>query len=344
MFSWYHHSALTIVHLSDVSGTMSFTKSVWFKRGWTLQELLASPTVLFYTRDWSLYMNRTSANHKTDSATLRELQEATGIEESHLRKFSPGADDARSKLRWASTRLTTQAEDIAYSLFGIFQVSLPAMYGETAQGALGRLLAEIISQLGDTSILDWVGQASPFHSYFPASVTPYQAVLRTQTVPNDPSKHNIVDLEKKYELYNALAQLPSPRFIGRRLVLPCIVHRVLGVKQLETSSTTSQHDYEIVASGLVPLRLPLPRLQEGSGTDLSYALVRPWNPKLFHRLAQEAILVGLVEWLGQSFNALLLESLHRNEYRRIASNCLINARIEDLASVVCGDCQVLEIV
>ncbi|KIO12624.1 hypothetical protein M404DRAFT_124407, partial [Pisolithus tinctorius Marx 270] len=155
MFSWYRWSSLTLVHLSDVSEAGSLADSMWFKRGWTLQELLASPIVLFYMQDWSLFMNHDVANHKTDPAVLAELQKATGIAEQHLTNFYPGMDDARSRLQWASGRRTTRPEDIAYSLFGIFKVHLPVLYGESAENALGRLLAEIISQSGDVSVLDW---------------------------------------------------------------------------------------------------------------------------------------------------------------------------------------------
>ncbi|KAI6014966.1 hypothetical protein F5J12DRAFT_717640, partial [Pisolithus orientalis] len=155
MFAWYRQSALTVVHLSDVSDTGSFGNSEWFTRGWTLQELLAPATVLFYTQDWSLYKNLTRANHKNDVAVLEELQKATGIESRFLTSFSPGMDDARSRLQWASKRCTTRPEDIAYSLFGIFNLHMPILYGESPENALGRLLAEIISHSGDISILDW---------------------------------------------------------------------------------------------------------------------------------------------------------------------------------------------
>lgn len=37
MFSWYRRSALTIVHLFDVSGDDVLSSSAWLKRGWTLQ-------------------------------------------------------------------------------------------------------------------------------------------------------------------------------------------------------------------------------------------------------------------------------------------------------------------
>ncbi|KAG6326595.1 hypothetical protein ID866_12494, partial [Astraeus odoratus] len=43
MFLWYRMSAITIVHLGDIPGAApagALVSSVWFKRGWTLQELL----------------------------------------------------------------------------------------------------------------------------------------------------------------------------------------------------------------------------------------------------------------------------------------------------------------
>ncbi|KAI6106751.1 hypothetical protein EDD16DRAFT_1490261, partial [Pisolithus croceorrhizus] len=155
MFSWYRRSALTIVHLSDIPSTGSLGTSEWFRRGWTLQELLAPQTILFYTKNWSLYKNLVGSNHKTDVDMMEGLEKATGIESRFLTNFSPGMDDARSRLQWASSRCTTRPEDIAYSLFGIFNLHLPVLYGESAEKALGRLLADIISQSGDISVLDW---------------------------------------------------------------------------------------------------------------------------------------------------------------------------------------------
>ncbi|KAL4062035.1 hypothetical protein J3A83DRAFT_4055167, partial [Scleroderma citrinum] len=155
MFSWYRRSTLTIVYLADLSRDDMLSSSAWFKRGWTLQELLAPHTVLFYTQDWSLYRDSAASNHKKDDNVLNELEDATGIAPHHLTNFKPGLDNARSRLQWASGRRTTEPEDVAYSLLGIFNVFLPIIPGESAENALGRLLAEIISQSGDISVLDW---------------------------------------------------------------------------------------------------------------------------------------------------------------------------------------------
>lgn len=74
MFGWYRRSALTIVHLSDVSDDAVLFNSVWFERGWTLQELLGPHTMLFFTQDWSLYGGHVCSNHKEDSILLAELE------------------------------------------------------------------------------------------------------------------------------------------------------------------------------------------------------------------------------------------------------------------------------
>ncbi|KAI6009226.1 hypothetical protein EDC04DRAFT_2774005 [Pisolithus marmoratus] len=348
MFSWYHQSSLTIVHLSDVSDTASLVDSVWFKRGWTLQELLASPKVLFYTQDWSLYKNCTSLDHKKDCAVLSELQEATGVGERDLQHFHPGMQDARLRLTWASRQFTTRPEDIAYSLFGIFKVHLPALYGESAEHALGHLLAEIIAHAGNVAVLDWVGMASSFHSCFPANLMPYFVMPGMHLASRTLSKHNGLDVEIK-QLCSNLASLPRPQFVNRRLVLHCITHGVSMVKLRETLLGTQSYVYEIHASGLMPLEFTSSvqlELEEGSGTNPQYVLIRPWHPPSPHLLACDTMDTTwkLLEQLSQSFNALLLMRLPHNEYRRIASDCAITACPQDFASVVGSKLQKLEIV
>ncbi|KAG2738612.1 hypothetical protein P692DRAFT_201730900, partial [Suillus brevipes Sb2] len=158
MFTWYRDSALTAVYLSDVppsSKSGALAKSAWNTRGWTVPEFLAPKNILFYQNDWSLYLDDRSSNHKESITIIQELEEATGIDAQVLVSFQPGMTSARDKLQWASTRETTVQEDIAYSLFGLFGVQLPILYGENKQNALGRLLQEIVSRSGDITALDW---------------------------------------------------------------------------------------------------------------------------------------------------------------------------------------------
>ncbi|KAI6040985.1 hypothetical protein EDC04DRAFT_3110447 [Pisolithus marmoratus] len=339
MFSWYHRSSLTIVFLSDVSNAGLLANSVWFERGWTLQELLASHTILFYTQDWTPYMNHESVNHKTDPALLEDLHKATEIAKPHLTNFYPGMDDARSRLRWASGRRTTRPEDIAYSLFGIFKVHLPILYGESAEHALGRLLAEIILGSGDVSVLDWVGEASSFNSCFPANLVPYQTVPRIQRIPSDPARRNDLDFEKSQKLYSKLAGLPRAGFVNNKLMLPCIIHQVTEVRPQCSPSSSSRYTYEIHGSRLTPLEVALSvNLNEDAGR---YILVRPWHPKALPMQTDrnDNAVWELLAQLEQPFHALLLEKLPYNEYRRVASECMITACPQDVHSIL--DSQVL---
>ncbi|KAI6108244.1 hypothetical protein F5141DRAFT_1215985 [Pisolithus sp. B1] len=344
MFSWYHRSSLTIVYLSDVSDTASLANSAWFKRGWTLQELLASRTLVFYMQDWSLFVNSEASNHKADPTMLKELQRVTGIAVRHLKDFSTGMDDARSRLRWASGRHTTRPEDVAYSLFGIFKVHLPVFYGESAENALGRLLTEIISQSGDISVLDWVGEASSFHSCFPADLTPYQTVSCMQSTPGDPTRCNSFHFEGAQKLYNTLSKLPRPRFVNRRLILPSIAYRVMAVNLLRTATSPPSYTYEIHASYLMPLVLTL-SICLGDG-PMTYILVRPWHPRWLEKQTVNEIDATweVLEQLEKPFNALLLTRLPHNEYKRIASNCTITARVQDPASIADSEILSLDII
>ncbi|KAG2367935.1 hypothetical protein BDR07DRAFT_1478513 [Suillus spraguei] len=176
MFVWYRHSALTIVCLynvlpSSLSGALA--KSVWNKRGWTFQEFVAPKTLIFYQKDWSLYLGDRSPNHKLSPTIMKELKDVTGIDAQAVIAFHPGMSDARQRLQWASSRTTTLQEDIAYSLFGIFGVHLPVIYGERKQNALGRLLQEIVARSGNITVLDWIGQPSKFNSCLPAYIASY---------------------------------------------------------------------------------------------------------------------------------------------------------------------------
>lgn len=126
----------------------TFTESLWFTRGWTLQELLAPAKLIFYDCIW------TAIGSKCD---LRyEIHRRTGIREHALENFSPypGYYSVAEKMVWAAGRNTTRPEDRAYSLLGIFDVNMPMLYGER-QKAFQRLQEEIMKRTNDTTIFIW---------------------------------------------------------------------------------------------------------------------------------------------------------------------------------------------
>ena len=141
MFKWYEGSALTVVFLFDVPSLSPrgyLTDSIWNTRAWTFQEYHASRVVRFYTKDWTLYRNIDVPNHKESLEIISEMEEATKVSAQALKALRPGLESIREKLCLASTRKSTYVEDAAYSLLGIFTVTLPVVYGE-GNKALGRL-------------------------------------------------------------------------------------------------------------------------------------------------------------------------------------------------------------
>ncbi|OAX31885.1 hypothetical protein K503DRAFT_727529 [Rhizopogon vinicolor AM-OR11-026] len=239
-FTWYRNSALTIVYLSDVlplSKASALAKSAWITRGWTLPELLAARVVLFYQKDWTLYLDDRSPNHKESVAIIQELEDATGIDKQALLSFRPRMRNAREILQWAASRVTTLREDIVYSLRSIFDVHIPVIYGGGKQNALGRLLQEIVAESGDVTVLDWVGKSSEFHSCLPADIASYGSPSYTLPSLSEDDMQTPLSLlrnasapEFAVRLYTMLNSLCVPRFAARRLHLPCIVFRVMEVR------------------------------------------------------------------------------------------------------------------
>ena len=291
MFIWYRHSALTIVYLSDVppsSESGALAKSIWNTRGWTVQEFLAPRVALFYQKDWTLYLNDHSPNHKKSVTIMQELGNATGIDARALLAFRPGMRDAREKLKWASTRVTTLQEDMAYSLFGIFGIHLHVIYGEKKQNALGRLLQEIVAQSGDITALDWVGRPSEFNSCLPADITPYKAppcispsLSEYEIQMSISSLQNEGFGESASTLYSLLDNLTAPRFANRRLHLPCLVFTITEVAQRHGQDLDMCSAYEVKADGLQDLQIitedRLVQFSPARPSRRTFLLVRPWN-------------------------------------------------------------------
>jgi hypothetical protein len=294
MFVWYRHSALTIIYLSDVSRSSksgALAESAWNERGWTVQEFLAPNVVIFYQKDWSLYLDDRTPNHKKSIAIIQELSYATGIDPRVLVNFQPGMKGAREKLRWASRRVTTWQEDIAYSLFGIFGVNLPVIYGEKKQNALGRLLQEIIACSGDITALDWVGKPSEFNSCLPADITSYEVAPCTLPSPSEDeiqtavlSLLNTTCVELASNLYTVLCDMRTPRFAQRRLSLPCIVFRVTAVRRRHDEDHATYFAYEVKAQGLNDLVIStkdkLVQFSRTRPVQQTFLLVRPWDRSL----------------------------------------------------------------
>lgn len=293
MFQWYHESSLTVVHLKGVfsdSELGALEESLWNTRAWTLQEFFASKVIRFYTEDWKPYLPREEMfNHKESAVIMREMAHATGVEATELLSLRPGSDNVRQKLRLASTRYATKQEDIAYSLFGIFDVSIPVTYGEGQRRALGRLLQEVLTRSGDATILAWTGKASDYNSCLPAEISVYREPLSSHLplpIAEDQMETLLSELETSspfhdsaVELYDRLVILPTPRLVSRRLSLSCIVFLLRTITgPFADKNEPSVRVYRAMASALGEVEI---RTTDNLSGLTNLVLVHPWLQSLF---------------------------------------------------------------
>jgi hypothetical protein len=152
MYCWYQKAEVCFVYLEDVSpgtlislGSMSTVR--WFLRGWTLQELVASPKVEFFANDWTFLGSKTGHSDA--------LSSITGIHAEALCNKPVAEFSIAQRMSWASKRTTTRPEDIAYCLLGLFGVNMPLLYGEGEVKAFVRLQEEIMRDSDDQSIFAW---------------------------------------------------------------------------------------------------------------------------------------------------------------------------------------------
>lgn len=148
MYKWYSLAQVCIVYLQDVCHLGEFHISQWFKRGWTLQELIAPKSVRFYDRNWRFL--------GTKQNLLRELVKITRIPAAMLSNVeAPHQYSVAQRMSWAAGRRTKREEDRAYCLMGLFDVQMSINYGEGTRHAFLRLQAKILSISRDDSIFAW---------------------------------------------------------------------------------------------------------------------------------------------------------------------------------------------
>ncbi|KIJ13643.1 hypothetical protein PAXINDRAFT_116963 [Paxillus involutus ATCC 200175] len=176
MYKWYSDASVCIVHLARSSSIRDFPSEPWFTRGWTLQELLAPRRMRFYGRDWTPICGEPRDRHvndKQDESILVAISRLTEIPQNDLRNFSPSCNRVSEKMRWAAKRATTKVEDIAYSLIGIFKVSMPIAYGEGTE-AFYTLMKVIAGQCTEPWFFAWCGEPSPYSCALPSSPACYR--------------------------------------------------------------------------------------------------------------------------------------------------------------------------
>ncbi|PQE05113.1 hypothetical protein CJF31_00006091 [Rutstroemia sp. NJR-2017a BVV2] len=145
MFRWYRNAARCYVYLTDVLTNRRtdlspepweapFQNSRWFTRGWTLQELIAPPSVEFFCPNSMRIGDKKSLEEQIHKITRIPVSALRGRPLSHF-SFD-------ERVSWAINRETKREEDLTYSLLGIFDISMPVIYGEGKENAFRRLNRE----------------------------------------------------------------------------------------------------------------------------------------------------------------------------------------------------------
>ena len=349
MFSWYRDSSFTLVYLRDVSSELQedggLQGSIWNTRVWTYQEYLAAKRVQFYTGDWKPYLGLTLENHKESPVVISEMEQASHVSAEQAATLQHGLDRVREKLSLASRRQTTHAEDIAYSLLGIFGVAMPVIYGEGTR-AVGRLLEHILTGSGDATILAWTGTANDYNTCLPKDLTVYSEVVP----PHIPAlmetgeldrtvkglRSSLPDLPLATTLYKQLAHLPLPTLASSRLRLPGIVSSVTKIICI------SDPDPETQLLMFLATTTIFGNVQIRTASDLSKMkylyVVHPWihplldqDEEFSHGVPEvdEMSALRLVARLRQPFGGLLFERVSRLDHKRVAADSLIMTRICD---------------
>ncbi|KAF4544070.1 uncharacterized protein LTHEOB_6736 [Lasiodiplodia theobromae] len=160
MYSYYASASVCYAYLEDVESgedpnaqDSSFRKSLWFTRGWTLQELIAPPTVVFFAKDW--------VEIGTKASLADTVESITGIERKFFLGTPPFSASISKRMSWAARRETSRTEDRAYCIMGLFNVFMPIMYGER-ENAFLRLQQEILKKSTDHTIFAWDYETSNY--------------------------------------------------------------------------------------------------------------------------------------------------------------------------------------
>ena len=157
MFPWYHGSEICYTYLADYDisdPNAELSKSRWFTRGWTLQELIAPAQIRFYDESWKSIGTKEDLSEQLSAITGIGPEVLVASTHRYLEETLAQVPIAK-RMSWAAERETTRIEDMAYCLLGIFGINLPLLYGEGERSFM-RLQEEIVKSSNDLSLLAWL--------------------------------------------------------------------------------------------------------------------------------------------------------------------------------------------
>ena len=302
---------------------------IWVSRGWTLQEMIASKRLRFYSKRWTLleeaddrdtdeaeqnisissfrYRARL-VDHRANDLWGNALVNTTGVPLADLTNFKVGTRDVRSRLLWAARRTTTKVEDMAYCLLGIFDISLPAMYGEGFR-AFFRLQEELMKRTGDMSLFDWCGRSSSVNSFlwynpecFIERSLPHSIfrtignVLRMMFGTAWSGIKAVVSEAVDFIRQIMRSTPPGHTLVNGELNISLFEHQVRHCERLENSTLGHPYyHYKLEVHGLVPTMVTCTsQVSSLMNNPTQYYLCRVWN-RHTHNVFQ--ILLEFIEYI-----------------------------------------------
>ena len=269
MAVWYSEAAICIVHLANSFKLEDFMADPWFTRGWTLHELLLSRKIRFYGKDWSPICpvavegrreeragkdtrdEQQRVNDKDNESVVAAITKVTGIPEADIRNFVPGCTRIAEKMRWASQRTTSRIEDMAYSLLGLFDITMPVAYGDGAR-AFYKLMSAIAEQCTEPDFFAWAGKPSQWSLALPSSPQCYgpQASQSDLVTPSsalgDPAYElTKLGLQTRLVLVPAYCEPlePTDAHTVRFLLTPAIATAQEAIQMYVPITTAIQHNH-----------------------------------------------------------------------------------------------------
>jgi hypothetical protein len=285
MFQWYRECKVCIVYLEDIArepepkitvievdskpvpapppprpARAFLPEARWFTRGWTLQELIAPKRSYFYDSTWNIIGDK--------QELLEEICDIIGIDADVI--CDQGLLENKSiahRMSWASKRVTTRVEDVAYCLMGIFAVNMPLLYGE-GERAFTRLQEEIMKESGDQSLFAW-------DCYFPLDAHDTQPPEGVGVLASHPSAFskcaNIVPYTTKLEPYTMTNQ-------GLRIHLRILEHTLQNKPHIHLAVLAYRYKNSLAHAIAIPIMLK--SIRGVSGTKLEF--IRTTNEDLIN--------------------------------------------------------------
>ena len=149
-------AAVCLAYLDDLPADgPCFDEDIWrrcsyWRRAWTLQEVLLPSKVEFLDQQWNNRGSKTSPEFSPLLSKITTIPQSVLLNNNTLSQVSLAA-----RISWSANRVASRAEDTAYSLVGITGVTMQLRYGEGAERAFLRLQEEILHDTRDGSIFAW---------------------------------------------------------------------------------------------------------------------------------------------------------------------------------------------